>query len=441
MSLYNPVVWQDGMFMKAQHFQQLERYHSNHSNLLASYSMPLYWGIKHIEINTGLLSLGKIGITVAEGILQDKTPFSLPTYSDAPMVRDVDSSVIDTVMYLCCPLPSERAELFGKTAESARYSVQEQEAVDSVYESEDTTSIKVGRLNFKLLFEHEDRSSYTAIPILKISEVKPDGSVILDTTFIPTCLDIKGSVVLTKFVTEFASILKHRAESIVERLGMVDQQGVSSVADFMLLQTINKIEPLFWHLANIEGMHPESLYRILVQAEGELATLCSAGRRPSENLPYDHANLTHCLTPLLKTIKETMSVMSEQRAVPLILKAQNYGIHTAAIPDCNLIKNTTLILAVKADVTVDVLLTRFVAQTKIGSINNIRNLINLQLSGIGLTAMPVVPRQLPYHAGYTYFELDKSSDEWLSLIDATGIAVHVSGDFKNLSLQLWAVRL
>ena len=55
--------------------------------------------------------------------------------------------------------------------------------------------------------------------------------------------------------------------------------------------------------------------------------------------------------------------------------------------------------------------------------------------------MPVVPRALPYHAGYTYFELDKTGEEWMALQNTAAIAIHVAGDFANLSLQLWAVRL
>ena len=441
MSLFNPVVWQDGMFMKPQHFQQLDRFHSKHAGLLHAYTSPLYWGVKKIEINRELLSLGKIGLTHAEGILHDRTSFELPVTADVPDVRDVDSSIVGKVVYLCCPLPSERAELFGDASSGARYAPYLHEVADSCYDSEDTTSISVGKLNFRLMYEHEDKSSYAAIPILKIAEVKPDGTVMLDETFIPTCIDIRASDVLSKFTTEFASMLRHRAESIVQRLGVVDQQGVSSVADFMLLQALNRLEPLFWHFSTVEGMHPESFYQFLLQAEGELATLCSSSRRPREFVKYNHTDLTSCMSEMLHHVKSTLSVMSEQRAVPLVLKEQNYGIRIAAIPDSKLVDTATLILAVKADVSLDVLHTRFVAQTKIGSIDNIRELINLQLPGINIKPMPVVPRQLPYHAGYTYFELDNSSEEWQALKNSSAIAVHVAGDFANLSLQLWAVRL
>ncbi|TOK86633.1 type VI secretion system baseplate subunit TssK, partial [Vibrio parahaemolyticus] len=67
------------------------------------------------------------------------------------------------------------------------------------------------------------------------------------------------------------------------------------------------------------------------QAEGELSTLCSASRRPIEFTKYNHGDLTSCLSRTLDSAKMTLSVMSEQRAIPLTLKDQNYGIRTAAI--------------------------------------------------------------------------------------------------------------
>ncbi|MEI8593282.1 type VI secretion system baseplate subunit TssK [Photobacterium sp. Hal280] len=441
MSLHNPVVWQDGMFMKPQHFQQLDRFHSQQVSLYTAFSSPLNWGISRLEINAELLKMGKIGVTVAEGILQDRTPFAFPSEALAPAMLEVDTSTVDKVVYLCCPLPSEQGELYTNAGDGARYRLQEQQVVDCLYDSEDTTTIHVGSLNFRLMLETEDRSAFTSIPILKISEVKSDGTVLLDDKFIPTCLDIKASAVLTKFVTEFASLLKHRAESIVSRLGVVDQQGVSSVADFMLLQVVNKLEPVFWHLAGLEGVHPEALYRVLLQAEGELATLCTSSRRPETFSPYNHGDLTDCMWSLISRNRNSLTVMSEQRAIPLVLKEQGYGIRVANIADREIIQTTTFILAVKADVTLDVLHTRFVSQVKVGSLENIRDLVNFQLPGIAIKAMPVVPRQLPYHAGFTYFELDKASDEWKALSSSAGIAMHVSGDFPNIELQMWAVRL
>jgi type VI secretion system protein ImpJ len=79
-------------------------------------------------------------------------------------------------------------------------------------------------------------------------------------------------------------------------------------------------------------------------------------------------------------------------------------------------------------------------QSKVGSVEHIRDLVNLQLPGIGLLPLPVAPRQLPYHAGSTYYELDRGSDHWQQLSNSGGFAFHIAGQFPGLNLAFWAIR-
>ena len=90
----------------------------------------------------------------------------------------------------------------------------------------------------------------------------------------------------------------------------------------------------------------------------------------------------------------------------------------------------------------DVLSTRAVEAyaAKIGPVDKIRDLVNLQLPGIALQPMAVAPRQIPYHAGFAYFELDRSGELWRALKGSGGIAIHQSGEFPNLGMELWAIR-
>jgi type VI secretion system protein ImpJ len=73
-------------------------------------------------------------------------------------------------------------------------------------------------------------------------------------------------------------------------------------------------------------------------------------------------------------------------------------------------------------------------------VEKIGALVQSQLPGIPLRALPVAPRQIPYHADYVYFELDRASDYWANLKDSGGFAIHVGGDIHGLDLQLWAIR-
>jgi type VI secretion system protein ImpJ len=59
---------------------------------------------------------------------------------------------------------------------------------------------------------------------------------------------------------------------------------------------------------------------------------------------------------------------------------------------------------------------------------------------VPLHPAPVAPRQIPYHAGFVYFELDQSHELWTQLKSSGGIAFHVGGEFPALAMELWAIR-
>ena len=86
------------------------------------------------------------------------------------------------------------------------------------------------------------------------------------------------------------------------------------------------------------------------------------------------------------------------------------------------------------------LMSRFPAVVKIGSVERIRDLVNSQLPGIPLRSLPVAPRQIPYHAGFAYFELERGSEYWDELATSGGIAMQIGAEFPGLELEFWAIR-
>jgi len=130
----------------------------------------------------------------------------------------------------------------------------------------------------------------------------------------------------------------------------------------------------------------------------------------------------------------------DARAIAIPLEERQYGIRVAVLPDQELLRSATFILAVQAQMSAESVRNGFPPQVKIGSVEKIRDLVNLQLPGIGLRPLPVAPRQLPFHAGFTYFELDRSSEYWQLLSQSAGFALHVPGAFPGLVIQFWAIR-
>ena len=110
------------------------------------------------------------------------------------------------------------------------------------------------------------------------------------------------------------------------------------------------------------------------------------------------------------------------------------------IQDQELLKTANFILAVKTQIPQEQLIRTFVQQTKIGSSLTIEKLVRVQLTGIPLVPLSAAPPQLPFHAGYTYFQLDTHAQSWEDIIKTNSIAFHVAGNFPELQLQFWAVR-
>ena len=52
----------------------------------------------------------------------------------------------------------------------------------------------------------------------------------------------------------------------------------------------------------------------------------------------------------------------------------------------------------------------------------------------------MAPRQIPFHAGFSYFELDNGGELWKQLDNSGGLGIYVTGDFPALELSLWAIR-
>jgi type VI secretion system protein ImpJ len=194
------------------------------------------------------------------------------------------------------------------------------------------------------------------------------------------------------------------------------------------------------HIAQIENVHPEEMYRVFIALAGELATFMDKEKIAPDWPLYAHDNLTNTFKPVIKTLRQYLSSVLEQTAISIPLDPRQYGISVGVIVDRKLLTSAGFVLAVHADIAAEKIRQHFQNQAKIGPVEEIRQLVNSALPGIPLRPLPVAPRQVPYHAGVVYFELDGDSKYWSKMTTSGGIAVHVSGEFPGLKMELWAIR-
>jgi type VI secretion system protein ImpJ len=246
--------------------------------------------------------------------------------------------------------------------------------------------------------------------------------------------------VLANILAELVGMLGQRAEALGARLGQPGARGVAEVADFLMLQAVNRNLPLLGHYADAGNVHPETLYSILIQLAGELATFTAPDKKATVYPAYRHDDLQRSFGPVVADLRRSLSAVLETNAVEIPLQDRSHGVRVGPILDRNLLRAGQFVLTVMADMPGETIRRQFPNQVKIGAVEHIRELVNVALPGIIIRPLPVAPRQIPFHAGATYFELDRGSPHWQQMQTSGGFAIHVSGDFPNLRLSLWAIR-
>jgi type VI secretion system protein ImpJ len=444
MTWTNRVVWQEGMFLRAQHFQQQDRWLETLVRARTAPMRPYPWGIVEMAIDRDLLATGRFAVTSATGVFEDGTPFSLPGEADHPPPLDLPETTRNALVFLAAPVRQPGAVEIGGAGSGngaeGRYALAEFEAYDTHSASPQPAPLQVGRLRLRYMLESEERAGYLTIGLARIVEVAADRRATLDERWIPPALYCSAALPLSGFVAEFSGMLNQRGEALAARLTAPGARGVAEVADFLLLQSINRWQKLLAHWADAGNVHPEDLYSAFVQMAGEFATFTEPTRRPSAYPAYRHEDLQRSFAPVVADLRRSLSAVLEQTAIAIPLQERRYGVRVGPITDRSVLRAASFVLVVQAEMPTETLRRLFPSQVKIGAVEQIRDLVNVAIPGIAVRPLPVAPRQIPFYAGASYFELDRNSPHWQQMQASGGFAVHVSGDFPNLQLELWAIR-
>lgn len=445
MAEHNKIVWSEGMFLRPQHFQQQEKYLSHLLQQSNEVNKPYLWGVHRVEVDEELLAIGKFGASALWGIFPDGTPFRCPEDAPLPAPVDLPTDLRNAVMFLALPVKRSGDRQIASASEDDNRARRYQLARRSVNDDEspnqtDAAELEFAELNISLRHEQQEMDDYTSLPLAKIVEVQSDNSVVLDPNFIPACVSADASPVLRGYLQELSGLLQQRGDALAGRLSSGNAGGVGEVIDFLFLQTINRNEPLIRHLCQAPRLHPLQVYRTFISLAGELATIAMQDHRPNEFPAYQHNQLADVFLPIMNDLRNSLNWVPDLRAVAIPLEKHKYGVQTAAVHDRSLLRDAQFVLAVNASIPEEDLRSNFPKQTTIATVESLRDLVMTHTPGVGLRPLSVAPRQIPFHTGFSYFQLDKESKTWAELETAGTLAIHFSGNYPSLELELWAIR-
>lgn len=446
MRQMQPVLWTKGLLLTPQHLQTQDRYLKDFLDFRVASHTFCPWGFGSLEIDREALSGGSFALSQAAGLFADGLAFDVPDVDPAPEPKPLDEfwGEDQESMRLYLAIPEERPGGYNVSVESrdgnTRFLA---EAVHRRDENTGTSerSIQVGRKNFRILTEGEGLEGHSVLPLARIRR-SSTGEYRLDDQFVPPVLDLRASEYLRSVARRIVELLSAKSASLSglrrERGKGLADFGVSDVANFWLLYTVNAHLPEIRHIFDTRHGHPAELYEALLSLAGALATF--SGSVQAAGLPdYDHTDLGGCFTELDETLRELLETVVPSRHVSLQLERTEQSIFATSLDEERLFEAPDMYLALRAGVEPAKLAAQAPQLVKISSADRMEKLIKQALPGLDFRHAPDPPSSLPLKLDYEYFRLDLSGEDWSAIRQARNLAVYVPSDFPDPELELLVV--
>jgi type VI secretion system protein ImpJ len=440
MSSQNRVLWKEGLFLRPHHFQQNDRYHERLLEARVRHATPYPWGFSALEIDRDLLEQRKFALRRAAGVFPDGTPFDVPADSPLPPPVDILESAAGQMVWLTLPMfsPNTREVDEPHNESASRYVAGTEMFIDSSSSLRIEEEIDLALPRLALELRKTAKPGYTCMGIARLLEVR-DKAVLLDDQYVPPSLITSAHANIEGWIDRVMGWINNKVDELARYAADPTAGGGLQSADYFMLQILNRQSPVLRHFRRSRYIHPERLYEELLRLVGEIATFASTERRPQEYGVYDHDDLHNTFEPLLRDIQAYLSVSFGRRALRLEIIERAQNAFVSAIRDRSLFRTANIILEVAARRPLTEIQSQFPYLFKIGPNTKMNEIVHANLPGVGLVHLPTPPPQIRALADHVYFLLDRNSPLWSDFSTAQAIAMHFSGDWPELELELWAV--
>lgn len=455
------VLWGEGLFLRPQHFQQQERYHEARLNQTARALHPYCWGVRTLTVDLDALRSDVLRIEDLSLLFPDGEVYRAPGGDLLPpQVRlgDLPPELQSVTYHAALPALRTHGEncLAGFDADDdvddgaddgggdLRFARHERETHD-LYTDAAEAPVTYLRKALRLVADDEALEAYESFPLLRLRRVATGGFE-PDPGFMPPSLSIDAVAgpgaglhgqlarLMEKLLAKVAALygdLREPSRNVVEIRG-------GDVSSFWLLHTASAGYAALAHYLHHRELHPERLYGALLHLAGGLMTYSRSYRL--EDLPsYVHADPGPPFARLDGIIRDLLDTVISSRYFTIALHRDRPSYYHGALDSGRINAQTTLYLAVAADLPALRLVEAVPLQFKVGSPEDVDKFVLSALPGVKLVHAPQVPSAIPVRPDTCYFVLDARGALYEAMLKAQSISVYVPNGVRELRLELIAV--
>ena len=162
----------------------------------------------------------------------------------------------------------------------------------------------------------------------------------------------------------------------------------------------------------------------------------SPTRHPRDLPPYDHANLSACLTELDAVLRELLDTAIPTNCVTLRLHEKEPSIHSTSLDDERQLSAVQAYLAVTSEMDQSRLIQKAPDWIKVASRDQIRDLLGRAVPGVTLRHQPSPPSAVPLKMGCQYFHLENTGPLWSNILQSRSLAAWVPSEIPAPEIEL-----
>jgi type VI secretion system protein ImpJ len=442
-------LWAAGALLSPQQFQQQARWEAWANECLARLCLVHPWGVRSVAFDLEALRLGtlkatRLNLRMPDGTLIDTDHVDrLPPGLELSQLLPGDSQAATLLL----ALPLEQANgnncLFdgGKGDRPTRYR-QDWRQVQDIY-ADEVQSVGVLEQVLSLRWEHDENGDYLTCPIARLMR-DGQGAWSLDPDYIPPLLSFAAHPGLLAQLDNLLTQLSSKRQRLMGMRRESNQRmadfAVADVSLFWLLNALNTYQPVLADLKAWPGRPPEQVYLELTKLAGSLLTF-SLEHDVEQIPPYRHEQLENVLPPLLRMISTLLEASLPSRVIALDLEERSANRWQVRLDDPRLREpdSADFYLSVRCRLPAAQLQSQFPRLCKIGTPDEVDQLVNAALDGVPLQSLSHVPAAIPLRLENQYFALDLNHAKGKAILAQGLCAFYVPSTLADVKLELFAV--
>ena len=437
------VFWGEGLFLRPQHFQQQDRYHEARLHQTASALHPYGWGVRKLLLDQEALRNDTLRVLELSVIFPDGEVCTAPDGDTLPPQVHLDQLPAATqtiTFHAALPALKEHGENCAPASPGARFAQGAHETLDLFSNAADA-QVSYLTKTLRLAGDGDVLAGCVSFPLLRLRRLATGGFE-PDPTFAPPCLSVEAAPgmrlqlarLMEKLLAKVNALYGHHREpgkNVVELRG-------GDVSSFWLLHTASTGYAALSHLYHQSELHPERLFEQLLHLAGGLMTYSRS--YCLEELPvYRHDDPAPAFIRLDRMIRDLLDTVISSKYFAIALSNERPPYYHGTLDSGKLTAQTTLYLAVAADLAALKLVDIVPKQFKLGAPGDVEQLVLSALPGVKLVHAPQVPAALPVRPDTYYFVLESRGALYDNMLKSQAISIYVPTGIADLKLDLIAI--